>query len=288
MFVGANSFSDIKQYFKEKLQDKFSPNELKLILRDLTVKRFNISDIDYLTFDSSLSESDLLFYHFALKRLLKDEPFQYILGETEFYGLKFDVGPGALIPRPETEGLIDWIVHSHKDETGRLVDICTGSGCIAISLAKALPKFSVLGLEISDDALGIARRNNKKLAADVDFRFFDALNHEQYTDLSGTNIWVSNPPYIPFLDRGMMANNVLEHEPHLALFVEDEDPLLFYREISENASIYLEKGGWLYFEIHEENAEGVKEELVKSSFVNIEVRKDLQGKQRMVRGQKVL
>ena len=259
MFVGANSFSDIKQYFKEKLQDKFSPNELKLILRDLTVKRFNISDIDYLTFNSGLSESDLLFYHFALKRLLKDEPFQYILGETEFYGLRFDVGPGALIPRPETEELIDWIVHSHKDETGRLVDICTGSGCIAISLAKALPNFSVLGLEISEDALGIARRNNEKLAADVDFRFFDALNHEQYTDLNGTNIWVSNPPYIPFIDKGMMANNVLEHEPHLALFVEDEDPLLFYREISEHASSYLEKGGWIYFEIHEENAEGVKE-----------------------------
>lgn len=288
MFVGANSFSDIKQYFKEKLQDRFSANELKLILRDLTVSRFKINDLDYLTFESNLSESDLLYYHFALKRLLKNEPVQYVLGGTEFYGLRFNVGPGVLIPRPETEELVDWIVREHKNEIGTVVDICTGSGCIAIALAKSLANHKVKGLEISEDALKIASKNNKELSADVDFRRFDALIPDEYHALKESNVWVSNPPYIPHSDKHFMVENVLEYEPHIALFVEDDDPLIFYRIITENAAVHLKAGGWLYFEIHEENAEGVEELFRQSGFVNIELRKDLQGKSRMMRGQKVL
>ena len=288
MFVGANSFGDIKQYYKEKLQDRFSANELKLILRDLTIKRFNISDIDYLTFNEGLSESDLLYYHFALKRLLKDEPFQYILGEAEFYGFRFDVGPGVLIPRPETEELVSWIIESHKNESGTLVDICTGSGCIAISLVKSMSSYNVTGLEVSDEALEIAANNNQKLSGEVDFRKFDALESVNYSSLEGTNIWVSNPPYIPHGDKQVMAKNVLDYEPHIALFVENHDPLIFYRRITENAAHYLKAGGWLYFEIHEDNADGVKGLFAQNGFVNIEVRKDLQDKPRMVRGQKVL
>ncbi|MFZ9027882.1 MAG: peptide chain release factor N(5)-glutamine methyltransferase [Crocinitomicaceae bacterium] len=288
MFVGANSFGDIKQYFKEKLQDRFSANELKSILRDLTVNRFKISDLDYLTFDGNLSESDLLYYHFALKRLLKNEPIQYILGETEFFGLRFDVEPGVLIPRPETEELVAWVSGSHKNESGTIVDICSGSGCIAISLAKSMPGFNVVGLEISDEALEIAAKNNDKLSGNVDFRKFDALGTANYKDLKGTDVWVSNPPYIPFSDSHVMAENVLDYEPHVALFVEDNDPLIFYRIITENAKLNLKAGGWVYFEIHEDNAYGVKDLFTQNGFVNIEVRKDLQNKPRMVRGQKVL
>ncbi len=288
MFVSANSFSDIKQYFKAKLQDKFSANEIKLILRSLTVNRFNISDIEYLTFSTNLSESDLLYYHFALKRLLKDEPVQYILGEAEFYGFRFDISSNVLIPRPETEELVDWIITSHKDDEGSLVDICTGSGCIAISIARSLLQFSVKGLEVSDGALDVAIKNNQKLSANVEFKKFDALNSNEYAQLCNSSVWVSNPPYIPHRDKSLMSNNVLEYEPHIALFVEDDDPLIFYRLISENAAVYLRNGGWLYFEIHEDNAEGVEDLFNKSGFVNIEMRKDLQGKPRMMRGQKLL
>ena len=288
MFVGANSFGDIKQYFKEKLQDRFSANELKLILRDLTVKRFKISDLDYLTFNDNLSESDLLYYHFALKRLLKDEPFQYILGEAEFYGFRFDVGPGVLIPRPETEELVSWTNESHNNESGKIVDVCTGSGCIAISLSKSMSNFNVIGLEISDEALEIAANNNQKLSGNVDFRKFDALESASYSGLKDTDIWVSNPPYIPYEDMQIMAKNVLNYEPLIALFVENDDPLVFYRRIIENAAHNLKPGGWLYFEIHEDYAEGVKGLFDQNGFVNIEVRKDLQDKPRMIRGQKVI
>ncbi len=288
MFVGANSFSDIKQYFKEKLLDRFSANELKFILRELTINRFNISKLEYITFNNNLSESDLLYYHFALKRLQNDEPIQYILGQADFYGLSFDVDTNVLIPRPETEELIEWVVSSHSQETGQIVDLCSGSGCIAISLAKSIPGFRVLGLEISEDALEIAKRNNIKLKTDVQFMHFDVLKKDHYKELENTNIWVSNPPYIPAFEKQLMADNVLKYEPHLALFVEDDDPLVFYRIISECARLFLKKDGWLYFEVHEDNSIRVKDLLKDNSFVNIEVRKDLQGKYRMVRGQKVL
>ena len=288
MFVGANSFSDIKQYFKEKLLDRFSANELKFILRELTINRFNISKLEYITFNNNLSESDLLYYHFALKRLQNDEPIQYILGQANFYGLSFDVDTNVLIPRPETEELIEWVVSSHSQETGQIVDLCSGSGCIAISLAKSIPGCRVLGLEISEDALEIAKRNNIKLKTDVHFMHFDVLKKDHYKELENTNIWVSNPPYIPVFEKQLMAGNVLKYEPHLALFVEDDDPLVFYRIISESARLFLKEDGWLYFEVHEDNSMRVEDLLKDNSFVNIEVRKDLQGKYRMVRGQKVL
>lgn len=287
MFVGGNNFADIKAYFKLKLAPLFSDSEVKSILKQLTLKRFNISDIDYFTFDSKLSESDLLYYHFALKRILKNEPVQYVVGSTEFYGLDLIVEPGVLIPRPETEELVDWIVQSHSDlETA--VDICSGSGCIAFALEKSYPLAKIKALEISKEALSVARKNCLKLDSAVELIEFNALSNSGYQILEGTQLWVSNPPYIPHSDRLEMRSNVLDHEPHIALFVEDSDPMIFYKVIMEQGMKFLIDHGWLYFEIHEENGNTVKEMLIKTGFVNIELRKDLQGKDRMIRAQKVL
>lgn len=287
MFVGGNGFSDIKQYFKAKLSHLYSDNEIKNVLKSLTIKRFNISNLEYVTFSTKLSESDLLYYHFALKRILNNEPVQYILGSVEFYGLELEVGPGVLIPRPETEELVDWIVQSHKTVSS-IVDICTGSGCIAFGLEKGVMNASIQGLEFSDDALLMANKNKVRLNSNVLFKKFDALSLNAYKDLSGTQLWVSNPPYIPDSDKNLMADNVLNFEPHLALFVEDGDPLIFYRVIASNAKDCLADDGWLYFEIHEEYGGEVKSLLSSLGFVNIELRKDLQGRDRMIRAQKVL
>lgn len=287
MFVKGNDFSDIKRYFNEKLSVGFSANEIKNILKELTINRFNISALDYITFSGKLSESDLLYYHFALKRILKNEPVQYVLGSVEFYGLVLHVGPGVLIPRPETEELVDWIVRSHP-HAETVVDICTGSGCIAFSAESKLKSTTILALELSDDALVIAGKNIEILGSKVELRKFDALKSDEYQQLKETQIWVSNPPYIPVKDRSIMGSNVLEHEPDMALFVDDEDPMLFYRSIAEQAISCLKNEGWLYFEIHEDYGDIVKGLLSDLGFVNIELRKDLQGKDRMIRAQKVL
>lgn len=287
MFVKGNDFSDIKRYFNEKLSAGFSANEIKNILKELTVNRFNISTLDYITFSEKLSESDLLYYHFALKRILKNEPVQYVLGSVEFYGLVLNVGPGVLIPRPETEELVDWIVRSHP-HAETVVDICTGSGCIAFAAESKLKSTTFLALELSDDALVIAGKNKEILGSNVELRKFDALKSDEYQQLIETQIWVSNPPYIPIKDKVIMGSNVLEHEPSMALFVDDEDPMLFYRAIAEQAISLLKNEGWLYFEIHEDYGDMVKGLLSDLGFVNIELRKDLQGKDRMIRAQKVL
>lgn len=287
MFVVGNELSDIKKYFSDKLQSEFSRNEIKNILKALTIKRFKISDLDYFTYNTKLSESDLLYYHFALKRILKNEPVQYVLGTTEFYGLELIVEPGILIPRPETEELVDWIVKEHSD-LNTIIDICSGSGCIAFSLESKFPKVDIYGLEYSKDALKVAGKNKEHLKSHVVFKEFNALDSDSYSAIENTDLWVSNPPYIPNSDKSLMGDNVLEFEPHIALFVEDDDALKFYRSISDQGIKRLVNGGWLYFEIHEEYGSEVADLMRSLGFVNIELRKDLQGKDRMIRGQKLL
>jgi release factor glutamine methyltransferase len=220
----------------------------------------------------------------VLQRLDAHEPLQYVLGEAYFYGRKFRVQPGVLIPRPETEELVHRIVsvHSHT-ESLKILDIGTGSGCIAISLALELPGSQVFALDISAAALQLARENARQLGADVQFMQANILK-DDIPEPGPFDVLVSNPPYVLEREAPLMQPNVLDWEPHLALFVKNEDPLLFYRRITEQAQECLKQGGHLYFEINEAYGTAVAEMLQQAGFAAVLVRQDMQGKDRMVEG----
>lgn len=290
MFVQGNQLSDLKSYFTKYLSDIFSLTELQLIVKLITCKRLNISEKELLlNRDIRFSESDLLYFRSVLKRLLNHEPFQYILGETEFYGLLLKTDHRALIPRPETEELVDWIVQDYgKNQDLIVLDACTGSGCIALALKKSLLNSTVHAVEFSGPALDLARENAELCNLTLQVHQFDVIDSEGFRKFApdSFHVWVSNPPYIPENDRSEMAANVLDFEPGMALFVPDEDPLLFYRRLSMEALRYLVPGGALYFELHEHLGEELIRLMEEIGFVNIELRKDLQGKNRMLRAQK--
>lgn len=290
MFVPINSVQAIKSYFKDRLKDTFSESEIKFMVKEALIQRLNISSSDYLLCDSNLmSESDLLYFRSVVKRLLNYEPFQYVMGKTEFFGLEFKIDARALIPRPETEELVQWITEEFpKDQELKIADICTGSGCIAIALKSHFPNATVFATDLSQEALELTRENTELLNIPVLSILLDATKGQNEKDvlLSESDIWVSNPPYIPYSDQSEMHENVLEFEPHMALFVENEDPLLFYREIGKNALQNLKSGGKVFFELHENLSKETADLLTQIGFVNIELRKDLQGKVRMIKGQK--
>ncbi|PKP24998.1 MAG: peptide chain release factor N(5)-glutamine methyltransferase [Bacteroidetes bacterium HGW-Bacteroidetes-2] len=239
-------------------------------------------------------------YHLqtALRKLKNQIPIQYIVGETEFYSLTFQVNPSVLIPRPETEELVDWILESQKEvslniqssskthisnqQQIAILDIGTGSGCIAIALAKNLPNAMVSAFDVSKEALVTARKNAQNNEVKITFLEMDILKS---TDLgSKWDIIVSNPPYIKEEEKSKMFSNVLDNEPHLALFVPDVDALLFYKKITILAKKHLKVGGMLYFEINEAHGINVLSLLENEGFTNLELRKDFYGKDRMVLG----
>lgn len=218
------------------------------------------------------------------ERLLQHEPVQYVLNEAWFFGLKFYVDKNVLIPRPETEELVEWIIANLKfpiDEL-KILDIGTGSGCIPIALKRRIRKAEVWACDISDLALTIARKNADDNGALVDFVGLDFLDKEQRAQLPQVDIIVSNPPYVPQKDKESMAKNVLDHEPHTALFVPDNDPLVFYKAIAEFGKGHLHKGGAIYCEIHESLGEDVSA-LFGSQGYTVELKKDMQQKDRMLR-----
>lgn len=290
MFVKGNSFADLKSYFYERLSSKFSENELKLMLRAFVAERLGVEEQSLIGMDNlKFSESDLLYFHNCQKRLNANEPFQYILGNTWFCDLKLKTDHRALIPRPETEELVMWVVESIRErEFPKILDVCSGSGCIALSLKHKLPDSSIWALELSTDAVELINENCKITSNDVIVIKGDALVAETYDlfDDESMDCWVSNPPYIPDGDKSFMEQNVLDFEPHMALFVDDNDSLVFYRKIALEAYKKLEPGGYLFFEIHEELSNGVSDILSHVGFVNIDLRKDLQGKYRMIKASK--
>ncbi len=290
MFVPDNSLSATQIYFSNHLQGLFSEREIKTMFEALIKQRLNWSSADFLLHhEARLSESDLLFIRSAVKRLLLHEPFQYVIGNTEFYGLSITCAQGALIPRPETEELVDWILEELKGKESKILDIGTGSGCIALALKKNAINSNVWGLDVSETALTIARENALALELEVGFLSQDILS-DYPLDFENDffDVIVSNPPYIPVNEQVKMEQNVLQFEPHKALFVPDHDPLLFYRVIATKSLSFLKNQGVLFFEIHEDFAAEVKELLVELGFINIELRKDLQGKSRMIRAQRVI
>lgn len=216
-----------------------------------------------------------------IRELRAWRPVQYIIGTASFDGMDLEAGEGALIPRPETEELVEWIA-SEAQQDSTIVDVCTGSGCIALALRRRLAKSRVWGIDISAEALSIARRNAQNYAPDVELVEGDALGDFAQLVDSGVDVVVSNPPYIPKSDRVAMRRNVTDYEPSIALFVEDDDPLLFYRSIARTAHTMLNRGGKLYFEIYENFARAMEDMLKAEGYDNIVVREDFRGKQRMI------
>jgi len=217
--------------------------------------------------------------------LLANTPVQYVLGEAWFYGLKLHVNSSVLIPRPETEELTDWIVQdlrkTKSPATTRVLDIGTGSGCIPLGIKSKLPETELHACDISKAALEVAASNAAALGLPVTFHEIDILTVSNAPALPVFDVIVSNPPYIPFADKAQMAPNVLDYEPSLALFVSDDDPLLFYRRIAIFARNQLTPNGELYFEIHELMGGAVLQLLLNEGFEQVELRRDLQGKDRM-------
>ena len=218
----------------------------------------------------------------VIAELKSGRPVQYVLGRAEFCELEFEVAEGVLIPRPETEELVDWVAREAK-EGAHILDVCTGSGCIAIALKRMVPRSEVWAMDISEDALAIARENGAEYAPDVRFVEGDALaDFSTHFEGVAFDVIVSNPPYIPDSDRALMRPNVLEHEPDLALFVEDSDPLIFYRAIAQTGRKMLKPDGCLYFEIYESLVEEMVAMLEREGYADIVVREDFRGKPRMI------
>ncbi len=230
-----------------------------------------------------------------LERLVAGEPLQYVLGEADFFGLKFKVSPAVLIPRQETEELVAWVLEhlkiSPKKDTTSLLDIGLGSGCIGITLKKKMPGLQLFGLEKSAAALAISTENasqilNAPSTLNPSTQFFqgDILNRSDWDLFPAMDVVVSNPPYIPDSEKNLVPEHVMAHEPSLALFVDDPDPLLFYRVIADFALEKLRPSGVLFFECNEFNAAEVAVMLREKGFLNVEIRKDLSGAERMAKG----
>ena len=226
-----------------------------------------------------------------LEELKTGKPLQYVIGETEFYGLTFKVNPSVLIPRPETEELVEWILSDlRKPKTSieglKIIDIGTGSGCIPISLKKNLPEAQLFALDISPEALNVSTQNaalNQTMVNFIQDDILNLLNKQLIAEKFG--IIVSNPPYVTDAEKEQMLPNVLQHEPHLALFVPDNDPLIFYKAIADFAIKHLDTTGSLYLEINENLGEETVQLLKQMGFKKIELRQDLNGKDRMIRSQ---
>lgn len=219
-------------------------------------------------------------------RLSKHEPIQYILEAADFYGLKFKVSPAVLIPRQETEELVYWILQEHpKAAPLRVLDIGTGSGCIPLTLKKHRPSWQISALDVSPAALAIAQENAHRLNLEVTFLHQDILQPHSWPTLGPWDIIISNPPYIPHQEAHLLAPHVKSQEPHLALFVSDDDPLLFYRTISAFAKRQLAPSGCLYFEVNSFNGTEVVALLQDDGFSEVELQQDMQGNDRMVRGE---
>ena len=290
MFVKDNSLQSLKEYFNKRLASLYEYNAIRQFVKAAVCTRMNIDQSDWiLQSDLQFSESDLLYFRSLVKRLQSGEPMQYVLGEVEFYGLRLSVDERALIPRPETEELVDWVCSSMEaGANSRVIDLCAGSGCIALALASQMSKARVTAVELSPEAVELIKENAQKCNLEIEIANWDVLDAGNYSSLSEVDTIVSNPPYVMEKDKLEMEEMVLDHEPHMALFVEDSDPLLFYREIGKNAIAVLKNEGFVFFEIHESYGKDLITLLQELGFVNIDLRKDLQGKDRMIRAQKLV
>jgi len=298
----------LKSYFLNSLKGYYPNEEIESFFFIATEFYLDYKRIDVnLNANEAVKAESYNQFQDLIEQLKTYKPIQYVLGETEFFGLSFKVSESVLIPRPETEELVDWIIKSHSElactEQSRsveefakkpmtILDIGTGSGCIAISLAKNIPNAKVYALDVSKEALTIAQQNAEQNNADVTLIQADALDkedvmlslskHEEQFD-----IIVSNPPYVRELEKELMHDNVLKYEPHLALFVDDDNALVFYKAITELSKVLLKENGLLFFEINEYLGAQMKTLLAEYQFQNIELRQDINQKDRMTKAQKL-
>ena len=280
------SSKSVYNYFYASIKDHYSEEEARSITFIILEDILGIKKTEVLADkETGLSEKD---YQKTVRpylvKLKKHTPVQHITGKSHFYGLELKVNNSVLIPRPETEELVDLILGESSNVKGnKVLDLCTGSGCIAIALKKYLTNTEISALDISSAALQIAKENAKLNNVDIDFIKADLLNPNFKWEESSYWIVVSNPPYVMLSEQQLMQPNVLNHEPWSALFVDDADPLLFYKIIAKGAAQCLKKGGRLYFEINERFGEAVKDLLLALDFKKVTVVKDLNGKDRIVK-----
>ncbi len=291
-----------KSHFFDALKNSQDEQEIESFFFILTEYLHNLKRVDVaLNPNFELSEAEVGKWNVILAQLQLEKPIQYITGEAWFYGLQFEVNENTLIPRPETEELVDWIIESWKLEAGsrksenqkriNVLDIGTGTGCIPIALKANLPQANVFAIDVSEMALEVARRNAELNKVEVNFIQANILELEDLSKLpssiihhpSSYNIIVSNPPYVRNLEKQEIKKNVLDYEPHLALFVEDTDTLLFYRKIAQLAIENLTPNGLLFFEINQYLGKETVELLENFGFKDIELKKDMFGNDRMIR-----
>lgn len=295
--------SEAVQFIKEELKGIYDESEgsniAGLILEEITGLSRNELLLNRTAILTAEQEKNLTEF---VQRLQQHEPVQYILNKAWFYGMELYVDATVLIPRPETEELVDWIVNDVKKEglpvfergamqadvtrQLKILDIGTGSGCIALALKKEMPSAEVWGCDISEEALNVARRNGAALDIRVDFQGINFLDEEQQTFLPTVNIIVSNPPYVPLQDKESMRKNVLDYEPHTALFIPNNDALLFYKAIAGFAKKRLHDDGVIYLEIHEDLSEEVAYLFKSEGYQHVEVKIDMQGKDRMIKARR--
>lgn len=277
---------EIQQIFHTELGQLFEKEEIDsffyLLLEEYTgFKSFTLA----LTPDLIANKAQEGLFFAALSELKLEKPVQQILGKTFFDEMELSVNEHVLIPRSETEGLVKWIKHTflgeQKEQPLRILDIGTGSGCIAISLAKYFVNAKIEAIDISEEALKIAKKNADKHEVAIEFIETDIFTLDKLPDTY--DIIVSNPPYVKNTEKGQMKNNVLQYEPHLALFVEDDDPLLFYKKITALAVDNLVKGGMLFFEINQYLSDIMMALLKDHNFINPELQKDIYNNFRMIK-----
>ena len=278
-----------KHHFFDSLQGIQEEQEIESFFFILTEYLHNLKRVDVtLNPNFELTEADVEKWNAILAELQQEKPIQYITGEAWFYGLQFEVNENTLIPRPETEELVEWIIESQKSKVKsqklEILDIGTGTGCIPISLKSNLPQANVSAIDVSEKALEVAKRNAASNKVEINFIQTNIL---EVADLNQNfDIIVSNPPYVRNLEKQEIKKNVLDYEPHLALFVEDTDALLFYRKIAQLALENLTPNGLLFFEINQYLGKETVELLENLGFKNIELRKDFVGNERMIKCEK--
>lgn len=281
---------DVLQYMQSEIGNLYPEKEFRSIRRIVFEKTTNIQPIDF-HIKPNLEVADETFA--KIKEIIAElkiyRPVQYVLGSTEFLGLKLKVTPSVLIPRPETEELAEWVIRSHKFNDNKILDIGTGTGCLAIALDRLMIHSQTDGIDVSAEALEVAEENSYMNESIVNFFNYDILlghngpHSDQFKE--HYDIIVSNPPYVTESEKASMLKNVLDYEPPLALFVSDKDPLVFYKAIADFARIKLEWGGMLYFEINPRFSNEIQEMLMMKGFRNVQVKPDLNGKLRMIRAQ---
>lgn len=276
-----NILLDLKHQYLELLSAKFNRAESKQLLNILIENFFNISNIQLaLEPGKRLSESEMIKLHLAVKELLTDKPIQYITGISNFHGINLKLNESVLIPRHETEELISLILENELNEGLKVVDIGTGSGCIALALKKKLKNVDITAIDISKKALETAELNSRMNNLEITFNQFDILIPDLKFNFPLFDIVVSNPPYVTSRDKKIMKKNVVDFEPHQALFVEDENPLKYYSAILNFCQLYLKQNGRVYFEINELQGENVLILFANYGFINGQLINDIHGKNR--------